>query len=123
MRQRLPFRPAPDRPAAREITKRQLSRPRQALVELGQFINHGWIENLEVWDGEPVMDPQPVFYHRYKFQAENGPRGELALDDFVLKAKYLELFALFDRLKDGIIKRLEFKGGLPFDMDVRGPAA
>ena len=124
MRQHLPQqRPSPHGRAAREITKRQVSRPRQALIELGQFINHGWIENLEVRDGDPVMDPQPVFYHRYKFEAENGPRDERALDDFVLKAKHLELLALFDRLKNGFIKRLEFKGGLPFNMDVRGPAA
>jgi hypothetical protein len=106
-----------------ELTKRQVSRPRQALIELGQFINYGWIENLEVRDGQPVMEPELVFYQHIKLDAENGPRDELALDDFVLKSKHLELFSLFDRLKNGFIKRLEFKGGLPFEMHVRGPAA
>lgn len=113
---------SPEQRTTREITKRQVSQPRRALIELGQYINHGWIENLEVRDREPVMDPQPIFYHDFKFEAENGPRDELTLDDFVLKAKQLELFAYFDRLKNGFIRRLDFKGGLPFHMQVRGPA-
>jgi len=106
-----------------EITKRQVSRPRQALIELGQFLNHGWIENLPVRDGEPVMDPRPVFFHHYKFKAENGPRRESALDDFVLKEEHLELIAFLDRFQNGLIKRLDFKCGLPFGMEVRGSAA
>ncbi len=108
---------------APEVTKRQVSGPRQALIELGQYLNHGWIEDLSVRGGEPVMDPRPVFYHHYKFKAENGPRSESALNDFVLKEEHLNLMAFLDRFQDGLIKRLDFKGGLPFDMDVRGPAA
>lgn len=116
-------RPGSDWRRAPEVTKRQVSRPRQALIELGQFLNHGWIEDLPVRGGEPVMDPRPVFYHHFKFKAENGPRNESTLDDFVLKDEHLELMAFLDRFKDGLIKRLDFKGGLPFDMDVKGPAA
>ncbi|MCA9054442.1 MAG: hypothetical protein KDA75_11425 [Planctomycetaceae bacterium] len=107
---------------APEITKRQVSPARQALIELGQFLNHGWIEDLPVRGGDPVMDPQPVVFHHFKFKAENGPREELEFHDFVLKEEHLELIAFLDRLKDGVIKRLDFKGGLPFDMSVRGPA-
>jgi hypothetical protein len=120
MRQHGRLGPAKDQAPARNVTKQQLSQPRKELIELGQVINHGWIENLEIRDREPVMFPLPTFYCDFKFEAENGPRHELVLDDFVLKAKQLDLFAFFDRIENGIIKRLEFKGGLPFRMVVKG---
>lgn len=105
-----------------EITKRQVSNPRQALIELMQDRDHGWFENLEIRDREPVIDTQLDSYRDIKFDAENGPREELGLDDFVLKAKHVELFEFFDRLRDGIIQRLEFRNGLPCRMVVKEPA-
>ena len=107
---------------APEITKRQVSRPRQRLIELMQDRDHGWIENLEVRDREPVIDPNLAAFRDVKFESDNGPREELALDDFVLKAKHIELLQFFDRLHDGVIQRLEFKNGLPFRMVVKEPA-
>ncbi len=124
MRRRLPPpRPAPDRPGARDITKWQLSRPRQALIELGQDINHGWIENLPVQGGEPVLEPLPDIEREITFRRENGARPELARPDFALKAQVVELFDFFDERKDFVIKRLEFKHGLPFRMVVKESAA
>jgi hypothetical protein len=124
MEQRLSFpRPAHARPAARDITKQQVSPPRRALIELGQDINHGWIENLPIRGGEPVLKPLPDIEREITFRRENGPRSELARQDFALKAQVVELFEFFDQRRDCVIKRLEFKHGLPYRMVVKESAA
>lgn len=98
--------------------KRSLSPPKQALLAEMQRINFGRIEGLLIRDGEPVVDPRPVIIREHKFAGENGPRPELATDDFLLKQQVVELFAFFDELGDGVIDVLEIKHGLPFRMIV-----
>ncbi len=123
MRQPLPSHwTTPGLEPTREVTKRQVSRPRQVLIELMQARNYGWIENIVVRACEPIVEPLPIVITEVKFDGEHGPRQELALDDFVLKSKHLQLFACLDRLKDGIIQRLDFKQGLPFRMVVKESA-
>lgn len=118
-----PLRSAPDLPAARNITKRRVSRPRQALIELGQDINHGWIENLPVQGGEPVLEPLPDIEREITFRREYGARPELARPNFSLKAQVVELFDFFDEHRDFVVKRLEFKHGLPYRMVVKESVA
>lgn len=88
-----------------------------------QRINFGRIEGLKFAAGEPVLDPRPVLVREHKFGGENGPRAELATNDFLLKQQVVELFAFFDQLRDGEIEVLEIKHGLPFRMIVREVAA
>jgi hypothetical protein len=83
-----------------------------------QCINFGRLEGLAVHDGEPILDPLPVIVREHKFGGENGPRSELAADDFLLKQQVIELFAFIDELQNGVIDVLEIKHGLPFRMIV-----
>jgi hypothetical protein len=103
--------------------KKHLSPARVRLLELMQTANFGRIEGLKFAAGEPVLDPRPVLVREHKFGGENGPRAELATDDFLLKQHVVELFAFFDQLRDGEIEVLEIKHGLPFRMIVREVAA
>ncbi len=107
----------------RQCSKLHLSCLRSALVELMQKLNHGRIEGLIIRGGEPVLDPSPCRRRTMKFGSENGPRPEIAIEDFVLKVQVVELFDYFDRLQNGIIDVLEVKHGLPFCMIVTEAAA
>lgn len=108
------------RPAA---TRQGLSPARRRLLALLQDLNYGRVEGLVVRDGDPVLAPPPRVVRTVKFGADNGPRPERDAADFRLKATVIDLFAEFDRLGSGVVERLEVKGGLPFAMEVAGPAA
>lgn len=112
--------PAPSggRTNSPHLSKQALSPRRATLLELMQSVNFGRIENLLVNAGEPVVAPRPVVVREIKFAGENGPRPELAANDFLLKQQVVELFAFFDQLQDGVIDVLEVKHGLPFRMIV-----
>jgi hypothetical protein len=108
---------------ASAATKRTLSPSRRQLLELMQRLNFGKIENLQVRDREPVLEPLPRITQEIKFAAaENGPRPELASGNFLLKAQVVELFEQLDRLGTGTIEMIEVKHGLPFRMFVAGQA-
>ncbi len=95
-------------------SKAALSPARRRLLELMQLINFGRIENLIVRGGEPSLVPPPRVVREVKFGGDNGPRPELATDDFRLKAQVVDLFRELDRLGDGTVEALEVKHGLPF---------
>ena len=102
-----------------EIAKlASLSLGRRRLLKLMQRLNFGRIEHLAIQDGEPLFDPPPHLVRDVKFCGENGPRRELALEDFALKAQVRDLFAHLDDLRTGTILALEVKHGLPFRMQV-----
>jgi len=98
--------------------KSSLPAGRQRLLEMMQALNFGRIEHLSVADGEPVFHPPPKVTREVKFGADNGPRPELSLDDFVLKAEVHELFDAINEIGNGIIERIEIRHGLPFRMIV-----
>jgi hypothetical protein len=95
-------------------SKAVLSPARRRLLELMQLVNFGRIENLIVRGGEPSLVPPPRVVREVKFGGDNGPRPELATDDFRLKAQVVDLFRELDRLADGTVEALEVKHGLPF---------
>jgi hypothetical protein len=97
-------------------TKAALSPARRQLVEMMQGINFGRIEALAVRGGDPILDPPPRVVREVKFGGENGPRPEVGIADFFLKAPVVELFEHLDRLGSGTIAVLEVKHGLPFRM-------
>jgi hypothetical protein len=96
---------------------------RARLIEWMQRIGFGTIEQLVIRQGEPVLDPPPKVVRDVKFGAENGPRPESDLNDFVLKAQVRDLFAQFDVMGNGTIRCLEVKHGLPFRMQVEEVSA
>lgn len=105
------------------LSKASLPPSRRRLLEMFQQINFGRVESLVIQDGDPVLHPRPTIVREHKFGGENGPRAELATDDFLLKQQVVELFAFFDQLQNGEIEVLEIKHGLPFRMIVREVAA
>ena len=91
---------------------------RRDLLHEMQRMNFGRFEGLVLRSGQPVFDPPPTMIREHKFAAENGPRPELASNDFLLKQQVVELFAFFDERQNGVIDVLEIKHGLPFRMIV-----
>jgi hypothetical protein len=105
------------------VTKGGLSEPRQRLVEIMQRINFGRIENLMIRAGEPAFDPAPKIIRDIKLGGgENGPRAELARDDFALKSQVVEMFAHLSRLDDGSVAVIHVAHGLPCRLTVDQPA-
>src|SRR5262249_50278609 len=96
------------------VSKGHLSPARRRLVELMQDINFGRIERLQIRGGDPVLKPAPRVVRDWKFGGENGPRPERQSDDFALKQRLLDLFAMLDHVGDTVIDVLEVKHGLPF---------
>lgn len=103
------------------MRKSQVSLPRQRLIELMQSVNFGTIDNLEVEDGEPVLDPAPVVSRNIALGKENGPHQARDKIDFALKHQLLDLFELFDREQNIRIDYLIVQAGLPLRLQVKGP--
>jgi len=87
-----------------------------------QRLNFGRIENLAVHAGEPAFDPAPKIVQDIKIGGENGPRPELARDDFALKSQVAELFDHLNRVGDGTVAVIEVKHGLPFRLVIEQSA-
>ena len=95
--------------------KAGLSPSRRYLVEAMQALNFGRIEQLHIRAGEPVFSPAPRLIQDIKLgSTDNGPRPELASEDFPLKASVIELFEYFERIGDGTVTAVEVRYGLPF---------
>ena len=99
-------------------SKGALSKPRQALIEQMQEILFGRIEQLEIRDGEPVLDPPARVLKEIVFGKSNGPHPALAKSDFALKEQVVELFRFFDRERTLTIEALVIQHGLPVRMTV-----
>jgi hypothetical protein len=92
----------------------QLSPGRQTLVRLCQSINYGHIQNLKVEDHEPILQGTSVIATTdIRLDAEDSGRVDLEVDDFVLCEEVTRLIALFDRLQNATISKIEVLAGLP----------
>ena len=99
---------------------RCLSPGQKRAVRLMQDLNCGWIQHLRVTGGEPVFDPLPEVTRRIKLGADNGPRSEMGIRDFALRREHVQFFAHLSSLRDGVVKRIEVRHGLPCSMEVEG---
>jgi hypothetical protein len=99
-------------------TKRTLSHPRRHLVERMQEINFGQIEMLRIRDGEPVLEPEPVIVREIVLGKANGPSPERTKADFWLRKEVCELFELFDREPNLLVRALWIQNGLPVRLTV-----
>ena len=99
-------------------TKGELCGEHRNLLEQMQAINYGRILNIQVRDGAPHFTPMTRIERQVRFGGDNRPRPESGLDAFELKNRVVELFDAIERMGDGLILKLEIKGGLPFDMTV-----
>jgi hypothetical protein len=91
----------------------ELSSPRQALVRLCQTLNYGSVESLMVRGSEPVFEPLPLIVIDLKLDSEELRRQELGLADFELCDEIRRLMNRINELKDGTIRRLEVRAGIP----------
>src|SRR5262245_6535331 len=74
-------------------TKSTLSVAQKRLIETMQSLNFGRIEGLKVRHGDPVFQPGPRVVQDIRIgRGENGPRPELAREDFALKSQVVEMF-------------------------------
>lgn len=100
------------------ITKSVLSEAQSRLVELLQRLNFGRVEGLHVRNGEPVFDPAPRVVQKLKMGADNAPRPEAVLRDFLLKHQTIEMFQAIADLGEGQVLAIEVKNGLPFSLEL-----
>jgi hypothetical protein len=96
------------------VTKNSLSFQQRKFIELMQRIHFGQIFGLKVKDGEPVLDPHPRVLREIKLGGECSSRTELASKNFALKSQIMDFFAHLNRIKNGTVKVIEIKHGLPF---------
>jgi hypothetical protein len=82
-------------------------------VRLCQTINHGVIEDLEVRKSEPVFNPFPVILKDVKLDADEQPRPEVSLSDFLVSVEVARLMSLLDGIDSGCIRRIDVRAGIP----------
>jgi hypothetical protein len=104
------------------ITKSSLTPDQARLIELMQALNFGRIEELQVRGGQPVLNPQPRLIQKVKIGGDNAARPESLSVDFRLKSGIVELLAMVARLRDGEVRSIEVRCGLPVSAEVEWPA-
>jgi hypothetical protein len=90
-----------------------LSPARQTLVRVSQAVNFGELQNIQVRNGDPIFDDTSLVILDAKLEKDELPRQELNLVDFVLCAEVSRLMSRLDELKNGKIKSLEVRAGIP----------
>jgi hypothetical protein len=96
-----------------------LSKPRQILIRLCQYVNFGSILNVRIADGEIVFVRPPEIVVDVKLDAELAQRPELGLADFVLPAETSRLLAHIDSLAAGQIEKITVHAGIPRRVSLR----
>ena len=96
-----------------ETKKHVLAPEEQRLLETMQAVNFGRIVEVEIKGGRPVIGTNWKTIRTIRIGKENGPRPELEKQDFVLKAKQVEIFEHIRSLKDGAKIMVCVQHGLP----------
>ena len=91
----------------------ELSPARQTFVRISQALNFGEIQDVHVHDGDPKFDQTSIVLFDAKLDKEEVPRPELKLTDFELCFEVRRLMSLLDEFKNGTIRRLEVRAGIP----------
>lgn len=96
-----------------------LSRAQRELIHLIRGVSLGWIENLVVQDGEPVLSAATVFRRgsvRAGSESKGGPTGR----DDGAALRFLEVLR---DVGDGVVWRVEIEEGAPVDFVLKGAAS
>ena len=97
---------------------RDLSEPCRRLLRLMQDVNFGRI-TFRVRQGERAPTGRWRTLRTVKLAGgENGPRPEVASDDFELRKEHVALFEQLARVRDGACVTIEVKHGLPFIIEI-----
>lgn len=92
----------------------------QAIVRLCQIVNFGGIHRLQIENGEPILDPPPEVFLDLKLDRDEAARPEVALADFEICGEVRRLLRHLQRLKSGVIERIEVQAGIPRRILVSG---
>jgi len=81
-------------------------------------LGYGRFENVPIKRGRLVLDPWPTTIRTVKFgnATPNQPQSIAAGTE--LKKQIVELFAQISCIDSGLIRTLEFRGGLPFSVEI-----
>ncbi len=88
----------------------------RALIGLCEDINFGYLEDLEVRDGEPVSYGLAIKTIMPGPNKENGPAMSRAGTRAGLKPQWLEVFALASGQRTLKVKRLDIAHGAPLKL-------
>lgn len=105
----------------RSISLSSLSAPRRQLLRWTRNMSFGWIEGLQVRDGEPVIHPAPKRIREVKLQGECVPILSPAEMEMPLREPEMELLRYFDQVQSVTIERLLVKYSMPFKADAMEP--
>ena len=105
-------------PDGQPPTKSSLAPAQTRLVELMQAVNFGRIESLHVRDGEPTFSPPPRVIQKLKMGGNNSSRAEAEFSDFRLRHGVVELLEMISRLRDGEVRSIEIRFGLPVTAEI-----
>lgn len=96
---------------------RDLSAAQRALIQVIYSHQFGRLENMQVLGGQPVLDGGARLIEIARFDRESSlpdlPHGE----NFELKQPFCRMLDELDRLKDCLVIRLEFRHGLPLQLE------
>jgi hypothetical protein len=95
-----------------------LSPARIGLLEIMLAKRFGYIENLPVRNGDPVLSPRPKCFRTNKIGGNKEPRTNIRAHDLERHPKIQEFFDDPVWAGDGMISRLKFQDGFPDLLDV-----
>jgi hypothetical protein len=105
----------------RSLPLNSLSRERRQLLRWLRELSFGWVEGLQVRDGEPVVSPAPKRVREVKLQGESVRLLTDAELEMPLREPELELLKYFDQVQNVTIERLLVKYSMPFKADAIEP--
>jgi hypothetical protein len=114
-------RSRPASPSQTRWTTQGLSAQQQALVNLMRAHQFGRIENMQIHDGQPVLDDRVRVVRAVRLGGENGGTKVPSAEAFELKQSVQDLLDELARIRNGTLVRLEFRHGLPFLLETAMP--
>src|SRR5690348_9089075 len=102
------------------MTKDSLSPGRKRLIEMVERMNFGWIEQLVINDGEPCFGQAHRIVEDVKLNSRPTDDTDLGRDDFTINKEFENLFAQFERLRNGTVD-IEIRHFLPFRLTILHP--
>jgi hypothetical protein len=103
-----------------ELRSSDLTELERQLLTLCHRIEHGYIGDLAVHGGQPVLDPEPRIVREIRLKGSSGAREDVLPRDFVLKTQMVELIRHLAEFGDGLVRRLDVQEGLPFRISFEG---
>jgi hypothetical protein len=97
-----------------DLTTGGLSAQQRRLIELMREHRFGRIENMQVRDGQPILEKDLRVVRVARLGGESGGTKVPKTAEFELNRATLDLFDELARLGNGTVVRLEFKWGLPW---------